>query len=314
MIKGLLIALVSMALWGLIFVLPTFTPNFSSFEVAMGRFISYGLVSLIYLLVKGNLRKLPYVYWKYAAIFAMTSSLVYYFFLVMGMRCTGVAFSTAFCSLLPVMLSIYGNYKNKIYPWRSMALPLTFLALGLFTMHSGNLHYAEQGSKLIFFLGLLSIMTALCMWAWYSVSNAEFLTRNPHVPSSLWSSFMGVFCLIGGVFGLGAFYLFAPQACYLSNATDSELLAYLGVSFINGFCASWLTLILWNRASRLVPMAVLGQMSVFEVLFGLLYYYLIMGSFPTTTETVGVGLILTGLFVSFRRFSFEKDQTALDLT
>lgn len=306
MFKGLLIALVSMALWGLIFVLPIFVPQFSSFEVAMGRFISYGLVSLIYLAYKGNLRSLPFFHWKYAAIFAMTSSLVYYFLIVIGIRCLGVSFATAYCSFLPVMLSIYGNYRSKVFAWRTLTLPLAFLCTGLLFMHWGNLTIAAENQQVTFFAGLISVTAALLMWAWYSVNNAEFLTRNPEIPSSLWSSFMGVFCLIGGVIGLGGIFLFTPEACHLSFATSEEMLTYLGVSFINGFCASWLTLFLWNRASRLVPMAVLGQMGVFEVLFGLIYYYLIVRSMPTLFETVGVGLILTGLFISFRKFAQEE--------
>jgi drug/metabolite transporter (DMT)-like permease len=303
MLKGLLIALLSMALWGLIFVLPMFVPEFSSFEVAMGRFISYGTVSLLYLALKGNLKKLPFSYWKQAAVFALTSSLVYYFFIVIGIRCMGASFATAFCSFLPVMLSIYGNYRNKVYPWRSLIIPLTCLTLGLSAMHVGNLNASESGEPLTFLFGLTAVLLAQAMWAWYSINNADFLTKNPQVPSSLWSSFMGVFCLIGGGLGMAAVMLTAPQACYMPLASKNEILTYLGISFVNGFCASWLTLFLWNRASRQVPMAVLGQMGVFEVLFGLFYYYLIIGSWPTKAETAGVALILAGLFISFRRFA-----------
>ncbi len=312
MIKGLLTALVAMALWGLIFVLPIFVPQYSSFEVAMGRFISYGLVSLIYLALKGNLKQLPFSCWKQAALFALTSSLVYYFLIVIGIRCMGASFATAFCSFLPVMLSIYGNYTNKIYPWRSLIAPLSLLVLGLFSMHLDNVNFSEGSDRLIFFLGFLSVLSAQAMWAWYSINNASFLSRNPQIPSSLWSSFMGVFCLIGGGVALILLYLFAPQTCYLPYASNQEIAIYLAVSFVNGFCASWLTLFLWNRASRLVPMAVLGQMGVFEVLFGLIYYYIIVGSLPTLYETAGVALILTGLFFSFRSLTSEgTTQTAL---
>lgn len=312
MIKGLLTALLSMALWGLVFVLPLFIPQFSSFEVAMGRFISYGFVSLIYLAIKGNLKQLPFAYWKQAAVFALTSSLVYYFMLVIGIRCMGASFATAFCSFLPVMLSIYGNYTNKIYPWRSLIMPLSFLVLGLFSMHLDNIHFSGENNRLIFFLGFLSVLFAQVMWAWYSINNAAFLSNNPQVPSSTWSSFMGVFCLIGGSFAMAVLYLAAPDTCYMPYASTQEMTTYFAVSFINGFCASWLTLFLWNRASRLVPMAVLGQMGVFEVLFGLIYYYLIIGALPTFYETAGVALIMSGLFISFRKLVTEEaTQTAL---
>jgi drug/metabolite transporter (DMT)-like permease len=169
-------------------------------------------------------------------------------------------------------------------------------------MHFGNLSFSENNDKNSFLVGALTIFSALAMWAWYSINNGEFLSRNPQIPSSLWSSFIGVVCLVGGVVGFGMIFLIAPQTCYLPMASKSELLTYLFAAFINGFFASWMTLFLWNRASRLVPMAVLGQMGVFEVLFGLFYYYLIIGTLPTLYEVAGVALILTGLFFSFRRF------------
>lgn len=301
MVKGLTIGLVAMAFWGLIFVLPLFAPEFSSFEVSMGRFISYGLVSFLFLLFRGKLKSLPFAHWKLAIAFALTSSLIYYFFIVLGIRCLGASFATALCSLLPVFSAIYGNYRQKVFAWSVLILPLTLLTLGLVLMHYENLTISEGMTGYTMVAGGLFIILAQSMWVWYSVNNAQFQSAYQEISPSTWSSFIGIFCLVGGVLGMALMLFISPQSCYLTRASTSETFTYIGISFLNGFAASWLTLYLWNVASRYVPIAILGQLGVFEVLFGLSYIYLKNSSLPTLFEGLGIGLILSGLYFSLKR-------------
>ncbi len=308
MVKGIITAITSMALWGLVFVLPLYVPQFSSFEISMGRFIFYGLISLAFCLVrgKGRLSRLPLAHWKLGLVFAMTSSLLYYYLLVVGVRCLGAPFGTALCSLLPVMATIYGNIRHKVFEWRVLTLPLALMIFGLGLMHSHDFFLTHEASALIFSLGVIAILSTEMMWAWYSINNAEFLAQNPDINASDWSSMIGIFCLIGGVLGLGAMLVFAPQNCYFIKASSHEITTFLMISFVNGFFASWLTLMLWNQASRLLPMAFLAQFGVFEVFFGLFYVYLKTVTFPTLLEVVGITCIMLGILVSSRKIATQK--------
>ena len=46
---GVVAGLLAGALWGLVFVAPRMTPGLSSLDLAAGRFLAYGLVSLVIL-------------------------------------------------------------------------------------------------------------------------------------------------------------------------------------------------------------------------------------------------------------------------
>ena len=52
---------------------------------------------------------------------------------------------------------------------------------------------------------------------------------------------------------------------------------------------------LWNRASRLLPLTMVGQMIVFETLFALLYGFLWEGRWPTGLEAIAMVLLVSGV-------------------
>ena len=47
MLKGVIFAIIACLVWGLVFVVPSFMQEFSSVEVSMGRYFTYGILSLI---------------------------------------------------------------------------------------------------------------------------------------------------------------------------------------------------------------------------------------------------------------------------
>ena len=55
-----------------------------------------------------------------------------------------------------------------------------------------------------------------------------------------------------------------------------------------GLAASWLGTLLWNRASHLLPAALVGQLIVFETLAALLYAFLWYGRWPGMAESAGI--------------------------
>jgi drug/metabolite transporter (DMT)-like permease len=51
----------------------------------------------------------------------------------------------------------------------------------------------------------------------------------------------------------------------------------------------------WNRASRLLPLSMLGQMIVFETVFAFVYGYLWEGRGPTVVEVVAMILMVVSV-------------------
>mgnify|MGYP001220238220 FL=1 len=52
---------------------------------------------------------------------------------------------------------------------------------------------------------------------------------------------------------------------------------------------------LWNRASQLMPLTMLGQMIVFETLFALVYGFLYEGRWPSGIEVVAIVLMVVSV-------------------
>ena len=74
------------------------------------------------------------------------------------------------------------------------------------------------------------------------------------------------------------------------------------MSLLLGLAASWLGTLLWNKASHLLPAALVGQLIVFETLSALLYAFLWYGRWPTAGEAAGIGLLVVGVLGGVRVF------------
>ena len=79
-----------------------------------------------------------------------------------------------------------------------------------------------------------------------------------------------------------------------------------------GLAASWLGTLLWNRASHLLPAALVGQLIVFETLAALLYAFLWYGRWPGMAESAGIALLIAGVLGGVRVFRPGAARPAVD--
>lgn len=301
--KGIFYATTSMALWGFVFVLPSFNPNFTGIEIALARFFCYGLASLLVALFtqRGVKTSIESHHFPVALLMALTGSLVYYMMAVKAIKLLGAAPGTLLFSLMPVSVSIYGNMKNKTLPFKALAIPLTLIALGM-----SFAHYDPQGFETDTidwderFFGLVIGIISVLMWAWYAVNNGHYLCKNPQICPNEWTSLVGVFCFFGSLILIAYFSFSDPDILYIysDELTSAELNTFILTSLIGGIGSSWLTTLLWNKASTLLPMALLGQLVVFEIIFGLLYIFLYEARTPELKESIGITLVLSGILLT----------------
>lgn len=80
---------------------------------------------------------------------------------------------------------------------------------------------------------------------------------------------------------------------------------FIGVLFL-GIVCSWLAICFWNDMSRRLTPALGGQMIIFETIFAVIYAHIMRQALPTTLMSVGMVLLLAGVFASVRVFHCTK--------
>ncbi|HYY74663.1 MAG TPA: hypothetical protein VE662_07535, partial [Solirubrobacterales bacterium] len=77
-------------IWGLAFLLPVLLPGWNAVTVTAGRYVAYGLVSVVAFLAGGvAVRAIAREHWRSALLFAVTGNAGYYLLLVVGIRTVG---------------------------------------------------------------------------------------------------------------------------------------------------------------------------------------------------------------------------------
>jgi len=264
---GVLCGLAAGAMWGTIFVLPMWLAAFSPLELALGRYLAYGLIMLVLLAprLSGLLRRLTRGDCMVLLRHALAGNIVYYLLLSFGVQLAGVAAASLVIGLLPLTVTLVGRRDHGSVPLRWAASAL----------------------------GMLCAFGALLCWTWYAVDNARFLKRNARFSSVEWSGLYGISTgLIAVVIGLVAFGVSGPMA------PGRDWLRFWSLIALVATAASVIGNQLWNFASRRVPVTLSGQLLLFEVLFGLAYGFLYQQQMPRPLEWMAILLLMTGVMWS----------------
>jgi drug/metabolite transporter (DMT)-like permease len=307
-VLGTIYALSACFIWGLIFVVPQFMTGFSSIEVALGRYFLYGVVSsLIFLksLLQRKCRYSPLIWWK-AAYFSLISTIFYYTFVVLALRYSTPAICALILGISPVTIAFYGNWKQRETSFKSLIIPSILIVCGLVIINIPHLEATASHSTYV--LGLICCLLALGAWSWYVVANSRFLKTHPEVRSSDWSTLIGVMTLAWvALFALFLGLLFENQLRLEKYITwNSELAHFLIGSAILGLLCSWVGAFLWNKASLHLPVALAGQLTIFETIFGVIFVYLLQKQMPPALESLGIIVLLLAIVYGIRQFARRK--------
>ena len=311
MFLGLLFAIGACFVWGFIFIIPTYLSDFSSVEIVLGRYISYGLLSvaLFFRSGLGRLRRYTLKTWAVALIFALFSNLVYYLGLVAGLRFASPTLTVLIVGMAPILIALYGNWQTREIAYRDLAIPSLWIGFGLVLVNVTEVDWSFKATSFSQYIcGLMGIVIALISWSWCAVYNARFLKRHTHIVISEWTTVIGVATLfwalvIGLLFALGTtdeinlMRLFTP-----SSAT----LRYFVCTAILGLLCSWLGCFLWSQATIHLPVSLMGSLLIFETLFGLLFVFLFQKKIPTWIEMGGFSAMMTGILMCV--YAFRKKQ------
>lgn len=307
MYKGIAFALSACFVWGLIFIVPYLIVGFDAFEVVLGRHFVYGLLSCSLLFFYGSKTSLRYPFriWKKAFFFAFMANIIYYTSVVVGVRLASPALTALLLGISPITICLYGNWREKECSFHKLFLPSAMIFVGLLLINAPVLLQSEiETDHVTNFLGIIASCVALVSWSWYVVANSRFLKNNADIAPQAWSTLMGTATFIW-VIVLGGLYegIVGTTSWDKFTVATPALWGFLGGSVILGVLCSWLGAYLWNSACTLLPVSLAGQLTIFETLFGLLFFYLLEYRVPPMLELFGILLMISAILYGINSFT-----------
>jgi drug/metabolite transporter (DMT)-like permease len=297
MLGGIFAGLGAGALWGLVFIAPQLAPGLSAVDLVAGRYLFYGLTSLLVMAVQMRSRPLPT--WRQAGAAAGLSVLGfsgYYLLLVLAIRDAGPALPTLMVGTIPLWVMLLG--KPEHLQWRQLLPGLLLTALGLVLMVEVPEAGAGQdggAEALTYWRGVAYAVAAMLSWTFFAVLNSAWLKNHRDISTTDWANWMGV--AAGGA-GLTLWAVVGSEPKVLLAQTDIAQAAMVCIAI--GVGSGWLATVLWNRASRRLSASLCGQLIVSETLFGLAFAFAVLGQRFTLAQIVASVLFVLGILASIR--------------
>lgn len=291
-------------LWGLVFIVPLLLPDYPPVMLSVGRYLAFGIIVLpLAYSDRRRLHRLQRKDWWRAAELALIGNLVYYLCLAAAIQLAGAPVPTLLIGTLPIVIAIVGNFGTEALPWRRLAPSLLVIAIGISLVnHHETTGLATPHSQRAYLLGVVLAVGALLAWTWYPIRNSGWLRQRPGLSPATWAVAQGLTTLPLAALGMAAVgYHFSGNADF-DYPWGPQPLPYLGLMLLLGFCASWLGTLLWNRASQLLPTALVGQLIVFETLAALAYAFIWRGTWPDAQVLFGISLLIGGVLLGVRAF------------
>ncbi|MES2190097.1 MAG: DMT family transporter [Pseudomonadota bacterium] len=294
MLTGILAGLAAGALWGLVFVAPLMAPGFSAVDFTAGRFLSYGALSFVVMLL---FRKVP---WPTArqAIAACGLSLLgftaYYLLLVFAIRDAGTEVPSLIIGTIPVWMMLLGRPAGLRMATLLPGLLLTLFGLALMMRASSGLT-GEGLAPWAFWRGVAFAVASMVCWTAFGILNAAWLKKHPEVNATTWANWLGI------ATGMGALvlWLLAGSNIEVLRSRDGLLQAAM-LAVATGIGSAWLATILWNIASRRLSASLCGQLIVSETIFALVYAFIWKGQLPGQLQGMACVFFVAGILASIR--------------
>jgi len=292
LLKGIVYGVCAGLCWGVIFLGPQLTPGLSGLQFAVLRFLCYGAISLALLLPRWRrvCANLTVADWKSLFWLSLVGNLIYYALVGTGVQLVGIATTSLIVGLIPVFVTLAGRHDANAVALRKLVPSLCCAVAGVVLISWHALINGDRPDTLTNIAGILCATGALATWSWFAVSNARRLVKVASVSSHDWALLAGVMT------GAQSLLLAAPVlGLHAASHDNAQWLHFFLVaggvallsSVIGGAC--------WNQASRLLPLALSGQVLVIETLAALVFGFLWEHRFPDSYELAAILLLVTGV-------------------
>ncbi len=294
MLTGVLAGLAAGALWGVVFVAPRMVPGFSSVDLTSGRFLAYGAVAAIVILVGLRTRRLPTMAQALAAVaLSVLGFTGYYLLLVLAIRDAGTEVPTLIIGTIPLWVMLLG--KPQHLRWAALVPGLALTAAGLALMMGAPHGDVPGAATAHYWRGIALAVVSMVCWTAFAILNSAWLKRHPEVNATDWANWLGV------ATGAGALLLWLVAGSPMADlAAQPGLAGFALLCAATGFGSAWLATILWNMASQRLSASLCGQLIVSETLFALLYSFAWDGRWPTLAQWAACILFTLGILASIK--------------
>ncbi|MEC5397192.1 DMT family transporter [Uliginosibacterium sp. H1] len=287
--------------WGLVFIAPVILHDYPAAMLACARHVAFGLICLPLAWRYGSrIAMMDRQAWLRAFELAAIGNIAYNLCLAASIQLIDTPLPAVIIGTLPVVIAVCSNFHEATLPWRRLLPSLLVIAAGIVLV---QLHEQQSGSlpEGNLLSGVLLAIGAVVCWTWYPLRNSAWLRARPQLGSGTWATAQGVatlpLALVG--FVLAAWWYDGP-AFDAPLGPRPEL--FVGLMLAIGLLASWLGTLLWNRASQLLPTALVGQLIVFETLAAMAYAFLWRGELPGWLALAGAALLVAGVVAGVRAF------------
>jgi len=305
---GILAALLAAFGWSLNFIVPFVIGPYSVFDFSLIRFLIAGSACAGYLFSKRRtVRSLTSGDWLITIALGLIGYLGYFLALVGAAMYAGPVIAPAILGLVPVVLGIAGNIRQKTVPWRVLVVPLGLAAVGLALIDH---HPASDPAIRSVPIGVTLALTAVGCWTWFGLVNQSALARRPHIHAGIWTAMitlgasLGMLCFTPFGWYFGLFNL--PQ---LGLAWEQAAPLYIW-GMILALSASLGAAWAWTIAARRLPVALAAQLIVMEAVFGTVVGLMVHRRWPSATELAGMTVLIVGVIAGIRAFDSRRQVTS----
>lgn len=276
-------------LWGLVFLAPELVGEFGPLQLAIGRYLFYGVISTVMIAPRWRdlARWLTCREWRALAWLALVGNTLYYILLSSAVQSGGIAMTSLVIGFLPVAVTIVGSRDHGAVPLQRLLPSILLCAAGAVCIGWQALTVPTSGSLEAQVMGFLCAVGALASWTTFAVGNSRWLARLDHVSAQDWN-------LLTGVMTGAQSLALIPLALMLDRA-DHAADAWLRLAAVCAGVAVLASIVgnaLWNTMSRLLPLTLVGQMILFETMFALIYGLLWERRLPTPLESAAFVLVV----------------------
>jgi drug/metabolite transporter (DMT)-like permease len=307
MLFGIVAALFAAFAWSLNFVVPFVIGGYSVFDFALFRFGVSGALGMAYLLWKSDtIRGLRLRDWLAAFRLGFIGYLGYFLSVAGAAIFAGPVIAPAFLGLVPIVLAIAGNLRQKTVSWSALIFPLTLAVIGLAFVNASALDAASMTSMRSLVVGIVLAMAAVSLWTWFGLANQRALAERPSMDSGVWTALIlvggGVEMLAFTPVGLALGVFSFPQ---LGLGWDVAGSLYLWSGSL-AILASVGGALAWTFAAKRLPVALSAQLIVSETVFGTIFGLAVHGRWPTTTDLLGIVFLVAGVMTAIHVFHSER--------
>lgn len=288
------------ALWGAVVVAPALIPEVHPVVISCVRFLLYGLFAMLvalpnaHSLVSRLTRRDKLVLLE----LALTGNLVYFILLSAAVQHAGVATASLIIGLIPVAMLFMGRRFSQI-SLRSMMASLALIITGIIWVNLPIVMEALRGEgSMRQILGAMYAALAVLSWSWFALRNAHQLKTGRFTPGE-WSTLLGVTTGIAALIVSTLVISIHPQILP-TNLAPERFSIFAAIVLYMALGGSLLANALWNSAAQRLPVAIGGQLIIFETLCALLLGYVLAWTVPSMAETLGMIMVLGSVFWTIR--------------